>query len=118
MNRFRTQSFRHSALPLVLAALALRALIPAGFMPSADGELRFMTQLCSTQTPGSIESAGLPGDLAPSCEYCVAPLLGAPAAHSVPAVLRVAMVFEPAQPTAQVLATPLTRAFGARAPPA
>jgi hypothetical protein len=118
VNRLRSLGFRHSALPFVLAALALRALIPAGFMPTANGELRFMSTLCSSQAPGSAQSARLPGDVTPACEYCVAPLLGAPVAHAAPAVLRVARIVERAPATAQLLSTPLTRAFGARAPPA
>jgi hypothetical protein len=88
VNRFRNLDFRCSVMPFVLAALALRALIPAGFMPGASEPFGFTAMLCSPGVVGGTSDAierfelpASPGAHSPShCDFCVAPMLGAPPA--------------------------------------
>lgn len=108
-------------LPFVLAALALRAFIPAGAMPDGNGDLSFQTKMCSTQGGDSSETAELPGE-APAvpgmhCEFCGLPPLGAPFAqtHRIPGSLP---DLPPADVTAQISEFTPARAPSARAPPA
>jgi hypothetical protein len=109
-------------MPFVLAALALRALIPAGFMPGAVESFAFTSALCAPSSPGATERFELPGDPASTaenhCEFCVLPLLGAPpslAALATPVVSpdRANRFF-----AAQVSTRTPDRAPSARAPPA
>ena len=70
--------FRAYVLPLLLAALTLRGLIPSDVTPSARG-FTLQASMCSRDR-GKTEAIEVPGDeqVTPHCEYCVAPLLGAP----------------------------------------
>jgi hypothetical protein len=89
VNRFRTFDLRHTVMPFVLAALALRALIPAGFMPGSSDSFSFTAMLCAPQSlgtaaAGAMERFELPGSPAahaqPHCDFCVSPALGGPPA--------------------------------------
>ncbi len=109
---------------MVLGALVLRALLPgaglsnAGLaggnaLPGYDGTL------CSSLERGAPEKLEAPGEdhSRTHCEFCVAPLLGAPLAHSpfdgaAPPAERVIPQF-----VSQVTDAPLARTQRARAPP-
>jgi hypothetical protein len=108
-------------MPFVLAALALRALIPAGFMPGSVDGIAFTAMLCAPLTPGATERIELPAPNAQAqahCDFCVSPLLGAlPAAQG--ARLPVGAIwFAPRSLLAQISSHAPDRAPSARAPPA
>ena len=109
--------FRAYALSLLLAALTLRGLIPAGFAPSAQG-FTLLSSMCS-QVPGRTEVIEVPGEkpAAPHCEYCVAPLLGAPFAMSRPTPPASIELPGFTQPESVAFSTSLQRSQSARAPP-
>lgn len=115
VNRLASQR-RHSILPFVLAALVLRALTPAGFMPA--GDFRFMNALCSTQAPGRVESSLPAGKPAAHCEYCVAPLAGGTPAFNPAVVAQAAVFIDAPVSVAPVVAVTPAHVPGARAPPA
>lgn len=70
---------RSYVLPVLLGALALRFLIPAGFMPASDGTM-LRVAMCSTEQ-GQSEVLEIPSEPAkPHCDHCTAPSLGAPLA--------------------------------------
>jgi hypothetical protein len=87
VNRLR--SFAHDyLLPLVISALVLRALIPAGFMPGHGAGLSLTATLCNTPSqPDSgraetevieIAGSGMPSGVgAMHCDFCLVPVLGA-----------------------------------------
>ena len=81
MNRLRSLS-QDYLLPLVIGALALRALIPMGFMPCNGNALSITASLCTPS--GGADDTGteqieLPGNAhAMECEYCLSPLSGPP----------------------------------------
>ena len=116
VNRMRATRFRSQVLPVLLAALVFRVLVPPGFM-MGGGDMMLRASMCTT-TPGKIETIELPGQSAKvHCEHCVLPPLGAPLARlhidlplrTTPSVL--------APHAAQISDTPLVRAQSARAPP-
>jgi hypothetical protein len=116
ISRLRSNRLRSNILPLLMAALLLRALIPAGFMPGSGDGASFTASMCSSQ--GTNETIEIPGDHAkPHCDYCVAPLFGAPLAlqrfHAPAETRGESKVFR--SPVA-VIAT-IQRAQSARAPP-
>jgi hypothetical protein len=81
VNRLRSLS-QDYLLPLVIGALALRALIPMGFMPGDGNALSITAALCmpagGTEQAGS-EQIELPGTAhTMQCEYCLSPLSGPP----------------------------------------
>jgi hypothetical protein len=118
MQRLRSLRLRSNLLPLLLAVFVLRALIPAGFMPGSAVGMSLSASMCSTQ-PGKSETLEFPGtDTAPHCEYCVAPLLGAPLAPVCLEGLGLAMQ-QVSLPRAhsQIPESLLARAQSARAPP-
>ncbi len=102
-------------LPWVLAALVLRALIPAGFMPMAGTSLA--AAMCSTlgMPTELIEVPGTTPQL--HCDYCVAPAVGASPALPAGPVLERGV--EPSRRTHDTprLRLPLDRAHPARGPP-
>ena len=66
-------------LPLLLGALALRFLIPNGFMPHSGENAAMRVSMCSYD--GKSELLEIPGESAqPHCEHCTAPTMGAPLA--------------------------------------
>jgi len=117
MYRLRSNRLRANVMPLLLAALVFRAFIPAGFMAgSADGT-SLSVSMCSTQ-PGKTETLGIPGEhVSPHCEYCLAPLLGAPQAFLSAGFTAAAQ--HPTLPVqaSQLTDSPLARAQAARGPP-
>jgi hypothetical protein len=118
VKRFRSLEIRHSVLPFVLAALALRAFIPAGFMADASGGLTFAAQLCSTLDPGKSGTIELPGESpAPHCERCLAPSLGTALAYVAAPLPDARPVASPTDSIAQISAHQPTRAPTARGPP-
>lgn len=116
VSRLRAHRFRSNVLPILLAALVFRVLVPPGFM-MAGGDMSLRASMCTT-TPGKIEKIELPGgNTQVHCEYCVAPPLGAPsAAPRIEAPARVASAAFTLV-AAQVSSSPLVRAQSARAPP-
>lgn len=118
MNRLRSLRIRHSVLPFVLAALALRAFIPAGFMADANGHLTFSAQLCSILNPGERGTIDLTGESpAPHCERCLAPSAGTALAHDSPRLPAASPFAVPGDSIAQVCAHRPTLAPAARGPP-
>jgi hypothetical protein len=110
--------FRAYALPLLLAALTLRGLIPFDVAPSAQG-FTLQASMCS-QDRGKTEIIEVPGEkpVVSHCEYCVAPLLGAPPlAISRPTPPTPIAFLCAEQPESVAFASPLPRAQSARAPP-
>ena len=107
-------------LPLLLGAVALRAFLPgAGADPA--GHLQYNSRMCSQLDRGKSETQQAPGQeeeySRPHCEYCVAPLLGAPLANSLfggqpPLAERVVVPLD-----SQIADAPLARTQRARAPP-
>jgi len=116
----RLRSKRHWVLPVVLAALAARAFMPAGFMPMS-GERGMTISMCS-QDKSRRERLEIPGDPGPrehrglECKHCLSPVLGNFIAFlgvdSSPVISRVS-----SDETAQLAGSPLLRAQSARAPP-
>jgi hypothetical protein len=103
-------------MPLLLAALVFRVLVPPGFMMGGAGSTTLQATMCAT-TPGLSETIEVPGSGQPHCEYCVAPALGAPLALSGngTAPRAGAQVCTAEVPQLAVLA--LLRSQSARAPP-
>ena len=116
VNRMRAQRLRSYVLPLLLAALVFRVLIPPGFM-MGGGLMTVRASMCTT-TPGKIETIELPAESGQvHCEQCMAPPLGAPLAQVRidPPLRATPAVLTPV--AAQISDTPLVRAQSARAPP-
>lgn len=120
MKMLRAMRLRHWTMPLVLAALAARALMPAGFMSTAGPDTVVRIAMCSPDSRRS-ERLVIPGDPAPAhrgpeCKYCGAPILGTPLASvgfDVPApleALRTDLEITPSY-------APPRRSQSARAPP-
>jgi hypothetical protein len=103
-------------MPLLLAALVFRVLVPPGFMMGGAGSMSLQASMCAT-TPGSIETIEVPGSGQPHCEYCVAPTLGAPLAQPGfdPAPRAATQVCTAG--VAQLAGLALLRSPSARAPP-
>jgi len=121
VKRLRTLRFRYWVMPVILAALAARAFVPAGLMsmPGEDG-MSATVAMCS-QDKSRRERIELPGQQSPGehrlqCKHCLAPVLGAPFAfYDSAAPATSAAVFAPEQ--AQLAFSPLPRSQQARAPP-
>jgi hypothetical protein len=103
-------------MPLLLAALVFRVLVPPGFMPGGTGSMSRQASMCAT-TPGKSETIEVPASGRAHCEHCLAPQLGAPLAQ---------FALEPPLPAAAGILTAgvsqldshgLRRAQSARAPP-
>lgn len=120
VTRFRSLRFRSFVMPLLLAALALRVLIPTDVMPvhGANGTSSLVSSMCSGD-PARSEVIEIPSDAPqPHCERCLlTPPFEAPYAFLSP-------VFGPAvqvpllpERVSQVPESPLVRAQAARAPP-
>ncbi len=117
MRRLFTGRFQRELLTsLLLVAIAFRALIPAGFMPSAQRP--FSLEIChaGTLAPGHTVPPGHPSHF----EHC--PFGSAPGAAPLPSLPRVAQPELTAAPAIGHFATRrvgvrLERAHAARAPP-
>jgi hypothetical protein len=113
-------------MPFVLAALALRALIPTGFMPGSGESFGFVAVLCSPriadETRVVTERFELPASPAahaqPHCDFCVSPLQGAPPALDGARIVAQAPYLAPLSFLAQISTHSPDRAPSARAPPA
>ena len=120
VKRLRSLELRQWVLPVILAALAARAFMPAGFMSMAGD--RTMTFAMCSPDKSRRERLEIPGDPVPGqhrgmeCQHCLAPVLGTPIAF-----LRVDSAPEwtlvPREEAAQRPWLPLPRAQTARAPP-
>ena len=121
MKRLRTLRFRYWVMPVILAALAARAFMPAGFMTTtADGASAVRISLCS-QDKLQRENIVIPDEQAPhqgglECKFCGAPILGTPFAFFDLVTPAPAPLFAAATET-QPSYAPLLRSQTARAPP-
>jgi hypothetical protein len=120
VTRLRSLRFRSWMMPLLLAALVLRVLIPTDVMQmqGTNGGMSLAASLCSNDS-NRVERIEIPGDSPqPHCERCLlTPPFEAPYAFLGP-------VFGPAvqvpllpEQVSQVPDAPLVRAQAARAPP-
>jgi hypothetical protein len=105
-------------MPLLLAAIVLRVLIPTDVMPSVAGDgMRLSSSMCST-LPGRSELIEVPGEPAkPHCDRCLlTPPFEAPYAFLIPDAGTLALPLLPER-VSQLPESPLARAQSARAPP-
>ena len=80
VRKLRSIRFRSYVLPVLLGALALRFLIPAGFMPGSAESMMLSVSMCSSGTQQK-ELLEIPAEPAkPHCDYCTLPSLDAPLA--------------------------------------
>jgi hypothetical protein len=79
----RSRALASPFLPLVLGALVLRALIPAGFMP-AMGSTVLEAMMCAPGSGERTENVEIPGgSTSVHCDFCVMPTLGSAPATSL-----------------------------------
>ena len=115
---WRSIRIRSYVLPLLLGALALRFLIPTGFMPGGDEGTTLSAAMCSTEQ-GQSELIEIPGEPAkPHCDHCLLPSLGParPPFHIAGPTQTPQRPFLP-QLESQIPEAPLARAQIPRAPP-
>jgi len=122
VNTWRSIRIRSYVLPVLLAALALRFLIPHGFMSESSDGTRLSAAMCSTENNkngSKTESIEIPAENAkPHCDNCLMPSLGpALPPFNVASLLEVSK--HPLLPhdVSQIPDAPLARAQIARAPP-
>jgi len=120
VKRFRSHRIRSLTMPLLLAALVLRVLIPSDVMPmtGVGGTLMVEATPCSSGSSRT-ERIEIPADTPrPHCERCLlTPPFEAPYAFLQPAFTRVVQVPLLPERVSQSPDAPLVRAQGARAPP-
>src|SRR6478736_8349493 len=116
VNKWRSIRIRSYVLPVLLAALALRFLIPHAFMDDSGGTSK-ASLMCSLD--GKKESIEIPAAPAkPHCDNCLMPSLG-PARPP----FNIASILEVSKPpllpghVSQIPDAPLARAQSPRAPP-
>jgi hypothetical protein len=109
-------------MPVILAALAARAFMPAGFMTTlGDGATSVRITLCS-QDKSRREKVDIPSEQSPDehggpqCKFCGAPILGTPFASFDLVTPAPAPLFAAGTGTESSYA-PLLRSQAARAPP-
>ena len=117
VRSLRSIRIRSYVLPILLGALTLRFLIPAGFMP-ASGGMTLTVAMCSAAGEQQ-ETLKIPGDSAkPHCDHCTAPSLASPLApinyRNFTAFTQLPLL--PADES-QIPEVPLARAQIPRAPP-
>jgi len=79
VRQLRSIRFRSYVLPVLLGALALRFLIPAGVMPGSVEGTMLSVSMCSSEAQS--ELLEIPGEPAkPHCDHCTLPSLDAPLA--------------------------------------
>jgi hypothetical protein len=122
VKRLRTLRFRYWVMPVILAALAARAFMPAGFMTTtADGAAALRITMCS-QDKLQRENIVIPDEQqAPAhhgldCKFCGAPIMGTPFASFDLVTPAPAPLLAAASETRPSYA-PLLRSQTARAPP-
>jgi len=105
-------------LPLLLGALALRFLIPTGFMPGGAEGTNLRVAMCSSER-GQTENIEIPGEPAkPHCDLCMSPSLGSPfAPFSIAGPPSIAQRSFLPWLESQIPEAPLARAQIPRAPP-
>lgn len=118
VRTLRSIRLRSYVLPFLLGALALRFLIPTGFMPASGEGMTLTVTMCST-VDGQKETLKIPGESAkPHCDHCTAPSLASPLApinyRNFTAVTQLSLL--PADES-QIPEVPLARAQIPRAPP-
>ena len=120
MKRFRSLRVRSLMMPLLLAALVLRVLIPTDVMPVSGmgGMLSVESSLCSNGLDRN-ERIEIPGDVPqPHCERCLlTPPFEAPYALLTPVFGTAVQVPLLPEQVSQSPESPLARAQSARAPP-
>ena len=118
MTRFRSLPLRSFTMPLLLAALALRVLIPDVMTGEAISGMTLTSSMCSS-VPGRSELIEIPGEAPkPHCERCLlTPPFEAPYALLTPALRPVVQVPLLPEQVSQIHVSPLSRAQSARAPP-
>lgn len=120
MKRLRTLRFRYWVMPVILAALAARAFMPAGFMTTTDDASAWGIIICS-QDESQRENIIIPDEQAPAqhgldCKFCGAPIMGTPFASFDLVTPAPAPLLAAATET-QASYAPLLRSQTARAPP-
>jgi len=117
VRQLRSIRFRSYVLPILLGALALRFLIPAGFMPGSADSTMLSVSMCSTEAQS--ELLEIPSEPAkPHCDHCTLPSLDAPLAP-----VNLANLSPVPQPAllpwveSQLSDVPLLRAQNPRGPP-
>jgi hypothetical protein len=119
VTRFRSLRLRSFTMPLLLASLALRVLIPDVMTGEAMSGMTLTSSTCSS-APGRSELIEIPGEAPkPHCERCLlTPPFEAPyALLTTPAVRPVVHVPLLPEQVSQTPESPLPRAQSARAPP-
>jgi len=116
VTRFRSLRFRSFMMPLLLAALVLRVLIPTDVVHSQTMSLA--SSMCSTD-PQRSERIEIPVEPSqPHCERCLlTPPFDAPYAFLSPVFGPAVQVRLAPERVSQVPESPLVRAQAARAPP-
>jgi hypothetical protein len=119
VRKWRSIRVRSYVLPLLLGALALRFLIPTGFMPVSDGSNGTQLQVSMCSTDNKSELIEIPGEPAkPHCDYCTLPSLDAPLSPvNIAGRIAVPLQTLPLQYESQIPEAPLARAQSPRAPP-
>jgi hypothetical protein len=121
VKRLRTLRFRYWVMPVILAALAARAVMPRGYMSMTGDAATTATNAMTSQDKTRRERIEFPGEQSPGehrlqCKHCLAPVLGAPFAfHDFSSPATPLAILVPEQP--QLAFSPLLRAQEARAPP-
>jgi hypothetical protein len=117
VRKWRSIRVRSYVLPLLLGALALRFLIPTGFMPG-DGEGTTLTaSMCANGSKSEVIE--IPGEPAkPHCDNCLMPSMGPPLSpFNIAGPVQVPQRSLLPLHESQILETPLARAQIPRAPP-
>jgi hypothetical protein len=117
VRTWRSIRVRNYVLPLLLGALALRFLIPTGFMPGGDDGSTLQVAMCSTESKN--ESIEIPGEPAkPHCDHCLLPALDGPLSPvNIAGPIQFQQGLLPWQHESQIPEAPLARAQIPRAPP-
>jgi hypothetical protein len=117
VKSLRSIRLRSYVLPVLLGALALRFLIPVGYMPGSDEGTTLSVAMCSSEA--QTELLEIPGEPAkPHCDYCTLPSMDAPLSP-----VNIAGLTPAVQPwllpplESQLSEAPLLRAQSPRAPP-
>lgn len=118
VRTWRSVRVRSYVLPLLLGALALRFLIPAGFMPGGNDGTTLRVSMCSSAQDQK-ELIEVPGEPAkPHCDFCTLPSLDAPLSPvNIAGRIPVPLESLPSQPESQIPEVPLVRSQIPRAPP-
>ena len=121
VRTWRSIRVRSYVLPLLLGALALRFLIPTGFMPGGNDGTTLQVSMCSAggSAGDKNELIEIPGEPAkPHCDFCTLPSFDAPVSP-VNIASRIAVPLEslPPQYESQIPDVPLARTQIPRAPP-